>query len=147
MYTFNEKIEVVSQEDIEISKFDNELTDREYLVLKKGLINQNFTGDEINALNTIFGTYKLNFKNCTFELEFGGFGREIINFNGCINKYTEFDNNDKKLLNEFCYIIDGDIHVKYGLNIGYRGIHIALNNFRDVISFFENFESKIQINF
>jgi hypothetical protein len=120
----SEDIEIVDQFDIEISKFDNELTDRENWDLYKWSDVRNFSKDDVNKLNYFFGVYKTDLRKFMFKLDVGGFGRERINFSGCINKKSEYDNDGKKLIDDVYFLIDGYIKVKFGEHSGERKIFL-----------------------
>lgn len=143
-WELKENLEIVNQREINIDLFDNELTKREAWKLGNWSGKRRFDNNEIKKLSLYFGTYKPIYNDFDFNLNFGGFGREKINFKGTITKYSEYDDEGKKMINDY-FLIKGYIKVNLGDDKGEREINIKLKSLQDVINFFDNFKDNIKI--
>jgi len=140
-----ETLEIINQRNINIDLFENELSNRETWELEKWSGKKRFNNDELKQLNLNFGILKNVINDYNFNLNFGGFGREKINFKGIIIKYSEYDNEGKKMIDDY-FLIKGYIKVNLGNDKGERDINIKLKSLQEVIKFFNNFENNIKIN-
>ena len=91
-----ESLEIINQRTINIDLFDDELSRRETWELENWSGKKRFNTAELNELNLHFGVVNIVINDYNFNLNFGGFGREKINFKGVVIKYSEYDNEGKK---------------------------------------------------
>lgn len=138
---------IVSSHTINIDSFDNEISHRQEWELDRRSGNKSFELDELKKLNLSFGTHKNIRNDYPFNLNFGGFGKERINFKGNIYKKAEYDKDGKKLLEDPYFLIDGTITVSLGNDKGNRIIIVKLENVQDVMNFFNKFEDNISFGY
>lgn len=136
-----EELKVLSQQNININTFKNELTHRETWDLKNFSVKKRFNMNEINDLNLYFSVFQNISNNFKFNVNFGGFGKERINFKGTINKYSEY-NMDGSINSDY-FLIEGYIKLKLGIDEGSRDINIKLNSLNEIMDFFDDFEKNI----
>ena len=140
-----ESLEIINQRTINIDLFDDELSRRETWELENWSGKKRFNTAELNELNLHFGVVNIVINDYNFNLNFGGFGREKINFKGVVIKYSEYDNEGKKMIYDY-FLIKGYIKVNLGNDKGERDVNIKLNSLQEVIKFFNNFENNIKIS-
>lgn len=149
-----EELVIVDEHNIEIEKFDNELTPRENWDLNKWSGQKSFDNSEINKLSRYFGKLASNNMFLTsspiteyqFKLNYGGYGKEKYIFRGYVYKKSEYDNSGRRMLDDVYYLIDGYIKVNFDSNKGERAIFVKFNTIRELIQFFQEFEKKIKFN-
>lgn len=140
-----ESLGIINQRNINIDLFDNELSRRETWKLEKWSAKKRFNTDELKELNLYFGVLRNVINDYNFNLSFGGFGREKINFRGVVVKYSEYDNEGEKMIDDY-FLIKGYIRVNLGNDKGERDVNIKLKSLQEVIKFFNNFENNIKIS-
>ena len=148
----NENINIIEIGDIHIEKFENEISENDLINDKNKIINLIFDVHEVIKLNLFFGVYYEDVVGYGFKTKFKTFGGTNIHFDGFITKNAYIFNdkivngkrnitiNDKDIF----YIIEGEIIVKIGVNIGMKNVHLKFNTINNLINFVKDFQHKIK---